>query len=441
MKFITIYLITLSFICISCEGILLQSPKKLTISNLPELHLNRLGEKVAISGNGTTIAFRSKKGSMQISKASSIIPSEVTILTKKEGKWVKKGNSLIGSSSSNDGPYYGTDIQLSYDGNTVVISGISPGLSSYMKRNSKGGYRYSTAGYIDKYTWLKGKWIKTIDRIDGHKLYANFDTDINLVVGWDVELSNNGNVLAFSGLGRKGHPGQEKNFRGDGTYVLSNSNDLNNIIKIELPDNSTHHTGRELALSGDGKVLYFTCERSLDNEIYISRLETNTNKVTSFKTKMFYLKRNVNIQIATNLDGSKLVCLYINPDETSRIETYTYKDKEMNLEQSIINFETTTKTGIGDIDLSDDGNTMAYSYTGYKSFAGYVEILKWDSNKWNIAFDKIEGEHGDQVFSKCIGQRMGEDIKLTANGKKIIIGSPSYCPDIFDAGKIDLYEL
>jgi len=86
------------------------------------------------------------------------------------------------------------------------------------------------------------------------------------------------------------------------------------------------------------------------------------------------------------------------------------------------------------LSLSANGSVLAVGSPGYSNIAGSVQIYEYIGGFWY--------KKGVDINSKILGDYTGESVSLSANGTKIVIGSPHYSSAGYGfTGLVRVYDL
>jgi ribosomal protein S6E (S10) len=143
-------------------------------------------------------------------------------------QWIKIGQNIKGE---NTGDQFGSTIDLSKDGYTLIAGGTS---------NNGNGI---LSGHARVYEYSNGSWTQKGNDIDGEATQDRF--------GWSVAISDNSNVIAIGGkynsenYNNAGHIRAFQFLNNDWTQI---GNDIDGIAEGD-------NFGQSIALSSDGKTL------------------------------------------------------------------------------------------------------------------------------------------------------------------------------------------
>ncbi|KAI2502493.1 hypothetical protein MHU86_11925 [Fragilaria crotonensis] len=187
-----------------------------------------VGRKVRISSDGSTVAIH---GSIAV-EGCGYLSSFIRIIEKVKGKWVSKGDDLIGSVPYDDFGSY-VDLAFAADGTSLGVTG------SYNQFMAK-MYTFDTK---------KSNWTETvvppIKEVDGNN---DFDSECEEYFdGSDIALSDDGQSVAIAGL------------------LWSTGSPIVRLLKLESAGNWTmsrdpieyegSYSATSIGLSGDAKML------------------------------------------------------------------------------------------------------------------------------------------------------------------------------------------
>ena len=179
-----------------------------------------VGAHLASSGSGVLGTLTQWHGAAQIFKYNG-------------SSWIQQGSDIVGDLIN--GGKFGWDIELSSDGNRIIIGA-----------NQEPGSGYSGPGYVKVFEWNGSSWNQL-----GNTIFGEYTTG---KCGEAVSISDNGNIIAigependgtFQGFGSVG---SVRVFEWDGTVW----NQLGNNLNGDFP---FHRFGKSLSLSSAGTRL------------------------------------------------------------------------------------------------------------------------------------------------------------------------------------------
>lgn len=177
------------------------------------------GSSVSLSSDGSTVAIGAYHNSGN-AKYSGHVRVYKYIL----GVWTQIGNDIDGD-SAND--FSGHSVSLSSDGSIVAI----------------GATTVDKAGYVSVYKNNNGVWTKLGTNIEGEQL-----TDRS---GYDVSLSEHGNILAISAIDNNGNGISSGHVR-----IYQNISNVWTKMGIDIDGEAAGDTsGESVCLSSDGTII------------------------------------------------------------------------------------------------------------------------------------------------------------------------------------------
>ena len=195
-----------------------------------------IGREIRISSDGSTVAIH---GSFVDESDGGYLSSFIRIIEKTQGKWVNKGDDLMGSIAYDN---YGSKVKLSFaaDGTTLGVTG------SYCNFMAK-MYTFDST---------KSNWTETIIPPVKHTEDADSESDYDFEMdeyceeyfdGSDIALSNDGQSVAIAGL----HWGTSSAI----VRVLKLGEQGNWTMSHDAIDYDGAYTANSIGISGDAQVL------------------------------------------------------------------------------------------------------------------------------------------------------------------------------------------
>lgn len=196
------------------------------LSPIDSLSGSQFGASVALSEDGQTMAVGSLYGNGSSSQTGC-----VHVYVRSGGSWTLE-QKLIGSTGAN-GDFFGYSVDLSSDGNTLIVGAIH---DSDIAASAGSAYVYRR----DQGTWSQQSKLTS----------AVFEP--GAVFGFKVALSNDGNTAAVSSLGTEMSPGFIHIFE-----YTSSWSQVDSLSPVDAEDSDNF--GVSLALSGTGDYLLAGC--------------------------------------------------------------------------------------------------------------------------------------------------------------------------------------
>lgn len=189
-------------------------------------------------------------------------------------------------------------------------------------------------------------------------------------------------------------------------------------------DTTNYGLGKEVFLSGDGKVLAVSSYTSsgIDRRVKIYK----RSKCTWVEDVVI----NVGLtspKIALSNDGKVIVIGLSNRSANNLGEAGAiFVFENINDDWSILGspiIGTIKNGGIGrNVSISGDGKTIAYDYKySNDNTAGRTQIFKLLNNNWVQIGDDIVGENTDDALSRSAGKKR---LNFSYDGTKVAVGSP-----------------
>ena len=189
-------------------------------------------------------------------------------------------------------------------------------------------------------------------------------------------------------------------------------------------DTTNYGLGKEVFLSGDGKVLAVSSYNSsgIDRRVKIYK----RSKCTWVEDVVINVGSSTP-KIALSNDG-KVIVIGLS-DRTANDLGYAgaiFVFENINDDWSILGspiIGTIKNGGIGrNVSISGDGKTIAYDYKySNDNTAGRTQIFKLLNNNWVQIGDDIVGENTDDALSRSAGKKR---LNFSYDGTKVAVGSP-----------------
>mmetsp|Transcript_26896 Transcript_26896/g.38963 ORF Transcript_26896/g.38963 Transcript_26896/m.38963 type:complete len:659 (+) Transcript_26896:33-2009(+) len=376
-------------------------------------YTEHFGDHVAISGSGDRIAIGSPgefENSTQV--------GHVSIYDAYGQNWNLTGKMF----SDSAGDVFGEYITISGDGNRVAV-----GAQDY-----KNG-----TGYVKVFEFNPGSWESLGQSLLGDQVGSNF--------GRSVEISGDGNALCV-GANKYSFDGSERGLVRVFNYSNGSWAQIGNDI---LGENPGDNAGNRVSISNDGHVVaigahnHFGSDGDRSGHVTVFRYNGGVNKTwkqigdIEGEAKRDKFGRSVSLSGDGNVlaAGSKLHDVTGNKNGAVWVYRYNNSTGDWDLSGKM--------AGQGDRDefghtvsLSNDGNVIAISSIGTASRIGgrsYVEVYKYRSQKWS----KI----GATIFGENDTDDTGDSISLSANGTRLVVGSPKNDEVTKDSGLVQVYDL
>jgi hypothetical protein len=445
---------------LNVTGTLINSIGRLTHSNRGGG--DRMGWTVRLSADTNTLAVGAPG---EDNSASGINPSgnnnsalqsgAVYIFTRNQTNWTQQ--AFIKASNAEAGDEFGYSIDLSDDGNTLVVgaqledssaTNINGNQTDNSATDSGAAYVFTRSGS----TWTQQAYLKASN------------TDIDDEFGTFIELSSEGNTLAISAIFEdsnatdiNGDAGNNSASNSGATYIFTRSGSTWTQQAYLKASNTgaADHFGQSLSLSTDANTL----AASADDE---DTSGTNTGAVYTFTRSgstwlpQAFIKHDTPLRsyeyfgqsISLSGDGTRLAVgspgndsgatgINGDPADTSANASgsayiFTFDGSSWTQETFIKASNTDTSDSFGySVTLSSDGNTLAVGATREDSNATGLNGNEAD-NSTSIAgavyvFKRITGSWEQQAYVKSTvidnNAYFGVSMHLSPNGDTLSIGA------------------
>lgn len=414
-----IFSVLLCMVFISCEESFLHSAKDLGVSFNSALKNNFVGKSVAISDDGKIVAFASRNGYKHLYLKDGAKGGEVSVFEKNQDGWNVKGSPIYGEITALGGNKFGSDVCLSKNGKRIAIA--------------------AEPGYVEVYDWDNTEWKLAGQRIDDKLITAVSKNYKSLKIGSNIELSGDGNTLVIAG---------SQSSYGI-IFIFKWNGGLWNLIDNPiLGDAFSENIGSDMVLSNDGKILfatnnsYYNDQGDRQKALKGFRIEPKKG-ITEIKDipEVIVAKSLGKNYISANGDGNIFCLLTIPSKGVSKVKTFNKVNEKWTSDFPILELNTEPIDSKGDIEISDDGNTLVVGYSGFEEDKGKVEVYKKESDGWVKSHQTLEGEHGKSLLGHSSGAGFGHTIDLSTDGSFLIIGSPYNSKNGFRSGQINAYQL
>ena len=363
--------------------------------------------------------------------------------------WSQLGSDIDGNPTGNVVNYtLGTDVALSADGNTLIVSGAE-------------GVNSQNAGYVHIYDWNGSSWNQRGSTLVGtiHTMSGNLGT-VDDQLGLSVSISADGDTIVIIAPRTVHNVLKMKTeiYDWSGTAWTQRGSDI--LADANFDGMYGPYTGAvavgDVALSSDGNVVatgypghqvgntYSQWDGQVKVHVWNASSSTWVQRGANLENPLHantdYYSSLYGDAISLNGDGTILVIgtwgvtsnVVNTPTLYNRgmVEVFQWNATTSTWNQmgsTIFGAGSTTSSGGGDnfghdVSLSDDGLTMAASAPGHDSNKGTVRVYYWSGTAWVQKGSDIDGEFGVST-SNPTGDRSGTSIMLSPNGHSIIIGA------------------
>lgn len=248
--------------------------------------------------------------------------------------------------------------------------------------------------------------------------------------GYDVALSAEGTRLATGAAGNSGMPpGAVRVYDWQGGEWLAIGNDLRALTDLRS-------IGAEVELSADGKRLAIAGGISGGYAVQVFDLIDNNWSPVGSTITQAYQGLSSGYRLSLTADGKRLAFGVLGIDNfKGQVKVFELQgDSWVALGSEIKGSHEYAYFG-DELHLSTNGERLAVGETGYNSGSlsrvGRVCIFEWRNNKWEeIGAFVGTGEK----------EQLGNAASLSADGKRIAIGTSKYNTTAFESGRVQVYE-
>jgi hypothetical protein len=386
---------------IECDGVWKQSGPEIK----GDAEYNYSGISVAMSGDGKTVAIRSKRNSSALFGDISFAP--VRIFKKDAQSWEQVGGYINGLSKSE---VSNESVSLSGDGDIVAISGIAKGIDT--------SFAYTK---IFKYNKKKKIWLQLggdiSTRKNGPEIFHRF-----------ISLSNNGKIIGISDSG--------DGFSHSEVYAFEKSNWSQLGWRFDEIDGG--HLGMSISLSDDGLAVAVGTQNNdglaLDSKGCVNVYNYDSkNKLWIPKGKTIYGGKKKDLlggSVSLSGDGN-IFAVASDGSYEKRGEVVLYKYNDL--------LDSWSQTGNSLIGQSSDeyfGSSIALSrdakVIAIGNALGSTSLFAFDDSSSSI-------KQIGQVL-KVESNSLASSMALSNSGDFIVIGSPFSNTKGTFAGKGEIYS-
>ena len=379
----------------------------------------RHGWEVAMSADGQRVAIAAAGAE----DPDGFETGYVSVMENVNGAWTPVGEVIWGYNIS-EGPFcpsydapcyvgFGESIDLSADGNTVIISAISDDTHA------------DAGGQVFVFDFNGTSWNP---KGDLSPFFAAFGADDDDWWGTEVTISADGDIIAFSSEISTNPGGTSESGE---TVVMQwnkpeNPNDWTQLGQMLF--DATYAHGWGLCLSADGQRLAvgspYTDSDAGKVQVYdYDAVSDQWNQVG--QTLSGSSNSELGKEVALSADGSVLVVTAVKADYVSISEAGIVAAYELvgnlwiQLGDNLPGSAAEVRWGHG-LSVSDDGLVIVAGAPSWNEEIGYVEVFAWDGTAWQQRGVTMEGE--PPIFSDEDGW-YGVDVDISGDGSYIIAGS------------------
>ena len=298
--------------------------------------------------------------------------------------------------------FLGTSVLISTNGLRVAVA--SPG---------------NTLGYVGVYDWIEEAWQEVGGRILGNEGAAH--------LGYAMAMNSDGSRIIFGSPEVRDDDGS--------VHVYEFDADTNEWLVlgdvIRPVRNTKGHAGGSVAISGDGNRIAYGSPRAnwYRGGVTVLEFDIDTKQWIQMGEHLgtdhnYYASTGGSI--AMSADGNKLVVgssyggWFLGNVEIFECDTTS---NQWSLSGSIDGSGYYDRFG-GDVDISDDGNTIVVGGAGvdnteggtYSKNVGEFKVFTYDGLSWNQIGHEVIGE---EKFDK-----MGDSVAISGDGKRVAVSSP-----------------
>lgn len=369
------------------------------------------GTTTSLNANGTILAIGAPRAMVN-----AVMKGKVSIFEWNGTSWIQKGNDILGS---NEGDVFGESLNISSDGNIIVIGASGSLNPAYLSPTGP-------TGYARVFEWNGSNWSQKGSDIQG--------TAPNDIAGSSVSINASGNSIGMSIPGFDGANGANcgaiRNYDWNGTAWIQKGQDvLGSSANSYLGTLAMNATGNIIAIGNGG-----------DNT---GGSNAGSVKVFEFNGATWTQKGNTVLgnNAALQGHGSTLAI-----DDTGTnfitggysftngalgyIKAYTWNGTSW-----IPKGVTLPGTGGSDffgtaVDISQDGSIIAAS--SLTLLNGYVRFFKFEGSSWT--------QQGTDLLGEASGDQFGRSLSLSSNGSILAAGTPFNDGNGTSAGHVRVFE-
>ena len=361
------------------------------------------GTSVAISGDGTTLAFGAP-GSER--------PGYVEVYYKQSdstGSW----NWVLGGTFEGDtnGDLFGNSVSLSQNGKMLAVG--SPGWV----------YSADRPGYVRVYMKEDDEWTQLGEAIEG-------DANGNMF-GWSVSISSDGTTVAIGAPTNNDFSGYVRVYEAveDGDGGMASWQIVGQDIDGENEDDLS---GWSVSLSADGMTVAIGAVWNDDGgkdsghaRIY-NLIDGEWEKLgqdidgqypgDEFGTSVSISSDGLTVAVGAPYNND-------NGDFSGKVQVYRLNNGEWaQVGQDLIGAAIEDRSGWS-VSLSNDGNTLAIGAWGNDNGngddAGHVRVYRLVGSENSLSWIQV----GDDIYGANAGDYAGTSVSLSSNGNEVAVGS------------------
>jgi hypothetical protein len=370
-----------------------------------------LGGDVSNYGNGSNIDMSYSGDTMIVSTvfndASGTSSGQAKVFYRSGNTWIQLGTDFVGDLANDQ---LGSSVAMSKDGATIAIGAHyddgAPGLMT---------------GIVRVYRWNGAAWVQLGANIDGEAIGDES--------GYAISLSDNGGRIAISARKNDGgasNGGNVRIFQWTGTNWNQLGTDIFGIIASE-------GSGNSVCISGNGNI------------VAVGSMYNDVNGTDAGKVDIYWYQWN-----GTQMDWVAYAGGPIygsNPNDWfGRTLDLNYSGQTLIVGSSAGNnarvynlysgsraqkgTDIYTTNGMSTVTISADGNRVAVGDPNYNSQNGRTRIYDWIGGIWSL----------DAEIFGTVNNSSGTEIALSDNGNRIAIGEPWDDTNGSNAGRIRVFN-
>ena len=348
------------------------------------------GESVSISANGNIVAF----GEPLYNGGHGL----VRVFKWQNNVWEQIGNDLSGQAGSQ----FGWNIDLSGDGNTIVIG---PFVDSLLEVFHWEGSDW-VARQVNLQNWLESNCVSINYNGDRIAAGAGFYGNVSIFEWNGSEYIQNGNLLSDYTI-----PADSLNYANFGGHISMDSTGFEIAVSEDwLSDNS--HPGKVLLYQWNG-----------------------SNWVSPGQTLQFPVSSQRKVgSLSLSPDGNSLCVGTVgqNNQVSGEVFVYNREGNSWNIKGNPIPGEIGSNFFGGSVALNRDGSTFAVGESNYSDSlegSGAVAVYQFIDSDWV--------QKGSTIFGDTLQEHFGYSIGVSADGNVLIGGAFNYN---LGRGRIKVYQ-
>lgn len=330
---------------------------------------------------------------------------------------IQLGGDIIGATNNE---FSGCAVALSGDGTRIVVGALG---------NSEIEFR---SGYVRVFDWDGTGWTKI-----GSSIYGAQDQGF---LGTAVAISADGGRIA---VGENNHDG---NGNGSGRVLLYDwdGEDWVQVGDAIPGETSGDRSGNAISLSADGSrvavaALYGDGESAGRGNVRIFELDGNIWRRQGYRIEGQSFGRAFGRSVDLSADGNRVVI-----GAPSSNSADTYPGYVQVFEWNGFSWDKMGLTIHGEILGSDcgwevaidgDGDRIIIGSPGHNTeveWGGAARMFEWNGDDWEQLGDQIEGQ--EYYYA------MGQEVDISYDGNRIIVGATGYGKAEYSPGYVQAYD-